>query len=303
MCGLFVSLCSPLLTNTVAGDACFTPLCDAWEGLPAPIAWPDLVTRHSVISSAQLIVCGGHRCSAGEPTGPHTIASPWSHPPCPYNLVVAVAKPTGLHRGPPRRVFWFQHQTLSGNLIKVKVITCVYDTLPRNGLRLAPSAPACILACLGHWALGAAPSSCTSFSLGCSTSAQTYHAFVLRVVDNVFFPNSHCLAADWAHIMTEEACIPMSERKKKVRRTPAEIKAHLVSSYALYPFLGCAPLTHCSLSCLGSTLGGGPPTQLRHCLLRGGQQCIWLNRPIPSRMGWKVIHRKKPQLSSPPIHP
>jgi hypothetical protein len=47
-------------------DACCRPLCCAWERLPAPISWPDLVTQHSVVSTTQLVAppfpATGGRC-------------------------------------------------------------------------------------------------------------------------------------------------------------------------------------------------------------------------------------------------
>ena len=107
--------------------ACCRPLCGAWERLPAPIPWSDLVTQRSAVSGAQLVVppfpttagrWGGaaQGLVAAGPTGPHTVASPWSHP---HSLVVAVAKPTRLHKGPLWEGLLFPPlQKLSFNLIK-----------------------------------------------------------------------------------------------------------------------------------------------------------------------------------------
>ena len=61
------------------------------ERVPAPIPWPDPATQRSAESTARLVVppfaaTGGRWGVAAqglvvaEPAGPHTVASPWSHP-------------------------------------------------------------------------------------------------------------------------------------------------------------------------------------------------------------------------------
>ena len=60
----------------------------------------NLVLRHILLGWG--VVAQGPLVA--EPTGPHIVASPWSHPPCPHSMAVAVAKPTGQHRGPPGEV-------------------------------------------------------------------------------------------------------------------------------------------------------------------------------------------------------
>ena len=40
--------------------------------------------------------------------------------------------------------------------------------------------------------------------------------------------DSHCLKVHRAHTVTEEACVPTGEPRKKVGRTPLGMKTHLM---------------------------------------------------------------------------